>query len=83
MALFSLISLLSFFGGICLGIFLLIHYIKTGNFSPHKWAGFVAAFFAVIALLLLLIGFVLDMFARMRRVQEEILFELKKNKGNG
>jgi hypothetical protein len=31
----------------------------------------------------LLIGFVLDMFARMRRVQEEILFELKRNRENG
>jgi hypothetical protein len=61
----------------------MIHYIQSGVFSPHKWAGFVSGFFLVVGLLLLLIGFVLDMFARMRRVQEEILFELKRNRENG
>jgi hypothetical protein len=54
----------------------------VGEFTPHKWAGFTAGFFFVVSLLLLLIGFVLDMFARMRRNQEEILFELKKSRGN-
>lgn len=81
--LFGSISFISFLIGLAFAVFLGIHYFQNGVFTPHKWAGFVAAFFAVVALLLLLIGFVLDMFSRMRRVQEEILFELKKNKGNG
>jgi len=80
--LFGSMSFISFLIGLGFAIFLSIHRIQEGMFTPHKWAGFTAGFFFVVALLLLLIGFVLDMFARMRRVQEEILFELKKSKGN-
>jgi len=80
--LFGSMSFISFLIGLGFFIFLGIHYLQNGVFTPHKWAGFTGGFFFVIALLLLLIGFVLDMFARMRRVQEEILFELKKNREN-
>ena len=68
-------SLLSFGFGVFLGI----HYIKVGVFTPHKWAGFVGGFFFIIGLLFTLIGFILDMFARMRLNQELLLYELKKN----
>jgi glycosyltransferase involved in cell wall biosynthesis len=81
--LFGSMSMISFLIGLGFGIFLMVHYIQAGEFTPHKWAGFVSGFFLVVGLLLLLIGFVLDMFARMRRVQEEILFELKRNRENG
>ena len=81
--LFGFMSLISFLVGLGFGIFLGIHYLETGAFTPQKWAGFASGFFFVVALLLLLIGFVLDMFTRMRRNQEEILFELKKLKRNG
>ncbi len=81
--LFGVMSLFTFLVGLGFAIFLGIHYIQNGVFTPHKWAGFSAGFFFVVTLLLILIGFVLDMFARMRRNQEEILFELKKNKSNG
>jgi len=81
--LFGFISLLSFLVGLAFAIFLGIHYLQHGEFTPHKWAGFTGGFFFVVSLLLLLIGFVLDMFARMRRNQEEILFELKKWRRNG
>jgi len=81
--LFGSMSVISFLIGLGFGTFLGIHYLQHGEFTPHKWAGFVSGFFLVVGLLLLLIGFVLDMFARMRRVQEEILFELKRNRKNG
>ncbi len=80
--LFGFMSLIFFLVGLGFAIFLGVHYIQTGFFTPHKWAGFTAGFCFVVTLLLLLIGFVLDMFARMRHNQEEILFELKKNSGN-
>lgn len=76
--LFGSFSLVTFLVGLGFAIFLGIHYLRAGQFTPHKWAGFAAGFLWVVTLLLLLIGFVLDMFARMRRNQEEILFELKK-----
>jgi len=78
--LFGYFALFTFVITLISGIFFLAHYINTGSFSPHKWAGFVAGFFLVVSLVLLMIGFILDMFARMRQNQEKILFELKKDK---
>lgn len=80
--LFGSMSLIVFLLGLGFAIFLGQHYLRTGFFTPHKWAGFIAGFLFVVSLLLLLIGFVLDMFARMRRNQEEILFQLKRDRDN-
>jgi len=80
--LFGAMSFVMFLLGLGFAVFLGIHYLKTGFFTPHKWAGFTAGFFFVVSLILLLIGFVLDMFARMRRNQEEILFQLKRDRDN-
>ena len=80
--LFGYLSLFTFIIGLAFAIFLGIHYINTGAFTPHKWAGFTAGFFWVVTLFFLLIGFIMDMFARMRQNQEEILFELKKSNAN-
>jgi len=77
--LFRSVSLLSFLIGSILALFLLVHYLKTGTFSPHKWAGFMSGSFLVFSLLILAIGFVVDMLARIRYNQEEILYTLKKN----
>ena len=76
--LFGYLSLITFLIGLGFAIFLGIHYLQTGAFTPHKWSGFTAGFFFILTLLFLLIGFVMDMFARMRQNQEEILFELKR-----
>jgi glycosyltransferase involved in cell wall biosynthesis len=76
--LFGYLSLFSFIIGLAFAIFLGIHYLQEGQFTPHKWAGFTSGFFFVMTLLFLLIGFVMDMFARMRQNQEEILYELKR-----
>ena len=80
--LFGSMSFIAFLLGLGFAIFLGQHYLRNGEFSPHKWAGFIAGFLFVVSLLLLLIGFVLDMFARMRRNQEEILFQLKRDRDN-
>ena len=75
--LFLTISVVNFLIGIGFGTFLLIHYINTGIFSPHKWAGFISGFFILLSLLTIGIGFIVDMFARMRYNQEEMLYLLK------
>lgn len=80
--LFGYASLVTFLIGFGFGLFLFIHYLQTGQFSPHKWAGFTSGFFLLSSLVLLLIGFVLDMFARMRHNQEELLYELKRARNN-
>ena len=78
LVLFGFISLLAFLLSSFFGVGLITHYIVTGKFTPHKWAGFVSGFFIILTILLLMIGFILDMFVRMRRNQEESLFYLRK-----
>ncbi len=75
--LFGFLAFISFLASVGFGMVLLIHYLQTGFFTPNKWAGFVAAYFAIQAILLLIIGFILDMFSRMRKNQEEIMYLLK------
>lgn len=74
---------LRFFGGISvvllvpaflLVLFMAIHYLVTGAFSPHKWAGFTALGLAVIALLILHVGVIGDMLSRHRIYLEELLY---------
>ena len=73
---------LRFFGGIavlllvpalCLATFLLLHYLESGAFTPHKWAGFSALGLALLALLVLQVGVIGDMLARHRAYLEEVL----------
>lgn len=56
-----------------LSIFLLQHFILTGSFTPYKYLGFTALYLFSSALVLLVLGFVADMFTRVRIMQEKIL----------
>jgi glycosyltransferase involved in cell wall biosynthesis len=60
--------------GAALGAFLALHYLATGAFTPHKWAGFAAAALLGLALLSLHIGIVGDMLTRHRLYLEELLY---------
>jgi glycosyltransferase involved in cell wall biosynthesis len=80
--LFLLATIMMLICGLGSGGFLLGHYLTTGNFSPHKWAGFVSGFFLVLSLLFFIVGIILDMFVRMRRNQEEMLYLLRKSNYN-
>lgn len=77
---------LRFFGGIALGlavpgvglgVFLLHHYLETGQLTPHKWAGFASATLIGLALLVLQMGVIGDMLTRHRVYLEEVLFRLR------
>ena len=72
-----------FFGGLAgvlllpaggLAVFLLYHYLVTGSFSPHKWAGFTALGLTLMALLLLQLGVTGAMLTRHRVYLEEVLY---------
>lgn len=78
LCLFGFVSAILFLSGGLSGIFLLVHYLHSGGFSPHKWAGFLSGFLILLSLLALLTGFILDMFARMRLNQEEMLYYMKR-----
>ena len=57
-----------------LGGFLLVHFAISGAFTPHKWAGFSAAVFFGLALMMLHIGMIGDMMTRHRIYLEELLY---------
>jgi len=74
---------LRFFGGIALalfvpalllGAFVMIHYLQTGQFSPHKWAAFSSLGLVALSLLMAQIGVIGDMLNRHRVYLEEILY---------
>ncbi len=75
--LFAPIAAVATILAVSLSLFLGIHYLLTGAFTPHKWAGFTAGFFFFIAGVSFILGFILDIFARMRMNQEEMLYFLK------
>ncbi len=80
---------LRFFGGIAvtlmlpalaLGIFLLWHFVSTGGFSPHKWAGAGSLMLACLAVLALHMGVIGDMLNRHRIYLEEVLYRQRSGK---
>jgi glycosyltransferase involved in cell wall biosynthesis len=82
---------LRFFGGAALALlvpaallagFLGLHYLETGQFSPHKWAGFVAVALASLALLIAQIGVIGDMLNRHRVYLEELLQRQRADRGD-
>ena len=62
--------------GVPLLVFLLVHYIRSGAFTPHIWTGFVGGSFCFLGISTLVTGLVGDMLVRMR-LDEEILYRLK------
>lgn len=79
--LFGFASLLFALAGFAFLAVLFYYKFTTGSFTPFKWSGLAAGVLFLSSLILLLLGFILDMFARMRHNQEEILFQLKKQNG--
>jgi glycosyltransferase involved in cell wall biosynthesis len=75
--LFGFIGLFFFIIALIALAYMFYHKISTGEFTPYKWLGFAGGSAILISLISLLLGFILDMFARMRHNQEEILFQLK------
>jgi glycosyltransferase involved in cell wall biosynthesis len=76
--LFAGVSTVLLAAGLVPAVFLAVHYGRTGTFTPHKWAGFIAGFLFILSAMSFILGFILDMFARMRANQEEILAILRK-----
>jgi glycosyltransferase involved in cell wall biosynthesis len=76
---FGALSLVLFTLGLGFGLFFLIHYIETGRFSPHIWAGFTSGFFLVMSFMVFVFSLLGDMLSRIRRNQEQIIYRLKKD----
>jgi glycosyltransferase involved in cell wall biosynthesis len=78
---FGGISLALAIPGILLGGFLLFHYVTTGSFTPHKWAGFVSGVLLGLSLLTLHMGVIGDMLTRHRVYLEELLYRDRSRAG--
>ena len=61
-----------------IGVFFLVHYLRTGMFKPHTWAGFVSGGLLALSLLFLFVGIFMEMFSRMRINQERLLYFARK-----
>ena len=78
MQFFSTISLVMFIVAFALGAFFIGHYIATGKFYPHKWAGFSSGFFLLTSMVAFITGLLADMLARIRQTGERTLYYQKK-----
>ena len=78
--LFFAIACVCLFIGLGLLGFLGLHYIKTGAFSPHIWAGFVGGSFCFLGFSTFIIGLIGDMLVRIRLNQENILYQMKRDR---
>jgi glycosyltransferase involved in cell wall biosynthesis len=78
MRFFGTIAALLFSASVCLGAFFFLHYIQTGKFTGHLWAGFSSGFLLLFSFLFLVTGLLADMFDRIRITQERILYLEKK-----
>ena len=83
MQFFGSIALVLGGGAVVLLIFLLAHYLGTGSFSPHKWAGFSGGALLALALTLFCVGLIGDMLNRHRIYLEELLYRLRERGRSG
>lgn len=64
--------------GLALEIFLLMWWLIHKQFTPNIWAGFVGAGFLFCGVILVVVGLMADMLCRIRKGQEEILYNLRR-----
>ena len=78
MEFFGRIAFILFFFSVLIGAFFMVHYLKTGHFSPNLWAGFTSGFLFLFGVLFFVTGLLADMFDRIRKNQEKLLYIEKK-----
>jgi glycosyltransferase involved in cell wall biosynthesis len=71
---FTALSALFAAPGFGLLLFLAVHYLLNGKFSPHIWAGFVGGSLSFLAASTIVTGLVADMLVRIRLTQEKSLY---------
>ncbi len=64
--------------GVLMGIFLLIHFVQTGQTSPYRSLVTASGIFMIIGFLLLFISLLADMIHRNRMAMEEVLYLTRK-----
>ncbi len=75
---FLLIGGLILLTGLAVGLRVLIHYFGTGMVTPYVPSAILTAILLIFGFQAIILGLIADMIGRNRRVQEEILYILKK-----
>ena len=70
----------SMLGGVLCGLFVFVHWMVTGQTSPYRSVLLGSAAFLIVGVLLLVLALLADMLGRMRRTNEAILFELRRQR---
>lgn len=75
---FNSIGIIFFAIAIGGGLFVFTCYFMTGTFYNYKWVGFLSGISFIIFMLFVILGFILESLAIIRRNQEQLLYSLKK-----
>lgn len=76
---FGWLGLLPFILGMMCIIFIGVHWLRTGLFTPYKFVGFTGIYLVTFGLVVALFAVLSDMLGRMLNNQEKILYFEKKN----
>lgn len=76
---FGLLGFSIFFFGLIFDGFSILHYLNTGGFTPYISVILVGIYFNTLGLGIIVLGIIADMFDRIRKNQEKILYLLKKD----
>ncbi len=76
---FVLIGSVVFFVGVLFAARVLIHYITTGMVTPYLPTAVLSALLLIVGFQTVVLGLIADMIGANRRVQEDILYKMKKN----
>ncbi|MEX2054835.1 MAG: glycosyltransferase family 2 protein [Candidatus Andersenbacteria bacterium] len=74
---------ITFTGGVAAGVFLLIHYINTGQTYPYRSLVQLSGILIIVGFLLIFISLLADMLYRNRVLLEELLFHSRTQMFNG
>jgi len=75
---FGLPGLIIFLGGVASGIFLLVHWLNTGQTYPYRSLVQVSGVMIIVGFLLLFLSMLADMLYRNRMVAEEAVYHARK-----
>lgn len=75
---FGLLAFFPFIIGSAMSIFMLLHYLLTGEFTPYKFIGFIGVYLFSLGLVFLIIGFLADILVGIRLTAEKQLYLQKK-----
>lgn len=77
---FGFVGLILFLLGLLLDLFTFQHYLRSGGFSPYVSIILTGIYLNTIGFGIIVLGVIADMFDRVRRNQENILYLLKKER---